>query len=575
MLYFSLNMADLHHNDDSADKHFVFGDFTLHANGVLLHKQTRVSIPPKELKVLTALLESAERLVSKDYLLETVWPKEDASEESLTRCIYALRKILLETKDKKFIETVYGKGYRFNHPVATVSQNRPVQNAKCKIAVLPFQMGSPERTLHMHDSLIQCLSRYSPFGLVVLPAVLTQNCARLEEVVELIQRFAPDYYIAGQSVLSGEKHILRTELVRARDHALIHRENIEMENDADLGRLQRRLVSILQHAIPELQLNQKESVSLGSFDAVVSYLNGKYEFSTYTPQSLKRALSLFRQCVQTYPNHVMSWCALAETYLALAVLGLLEQESALAEADIALNRALHYEPDNPLALALLAVIMLHNEPLAADALFRQIELLAPEVAETRYYYAWHLLTLGRLNEALQQVNLALEYDSSKVNAWILKVWIKFCQDDVKGAITLAKQQLTQNTPNHPILQIILAVLLTEIGEHTAAENMAKAALEHSEEAKFVSVNYAYVLSAIDEEDARILLDGFRLNDGGYAAYPVLLPLVIKLNGLESGIELYQNLLYKKCYGLHTALTDPRVRELQKAIHNPPNSDQQV
>lgn len=556
-------------NNDN-DKNFVFGDFTLHANGVLLHKQKRVSIPPKELKVLTVLLENAGQLVSKDHLLETVWASEEASEESLTRCIYALRKILLETKDKKYIETAYGRGYRLNHAVASVSQNRTAQRPKCKIAVLPFQMGNQAQTLHIHDHLIQCLSRYSPFGLTVLPAVMTQNCVRAEDILDLIQRFTPDYYIAGQLFSSNNKNILRTELVRAKDHALLHRENIEISNDADLARLERRLINILQHALPEMQINQKEPVSLGSFDAVVAYLNGKYEFSTYTPQSLKRALTLFRQCVQNSPGHVMSWCTLAETYFALATLGLLEQEMALNEAELALNRALHYEPDNPLALALLAIVSLHHEPLAADALFRQIELLSPEIAEIRYYYAWHLLSSGKLNEALQQINLSIEYDPSRVNAWILKIWIKFYLDDLKGAMALAKQQLHQQTPNHPVLQIILAVLLAESNDPPAAETLAKIALEHSEEAKFININYAYVLSSTDKETAHTILNSFHTDNGNYIVYPELLPLINKLQGIETSVALYKALSEKKCYGLQTVLSDPRLRELRKAISKSQN-----
>jgi DNA-binding winged helix-turn-helix (wHTH) protein/Tfp pilus assembly protein PilF len=559
-------MSAINTIDQDYDRNYVFGDFTLHANGVLLHKQKRVSIPPKELKVLTVLLEHAGQLVSKDHLLETVWASEEASEESLTRCIYALRKILLETKDKKYIETAYGRGYRLNHAVASVSQNKTAQRPKCKIAVLPFQMENQAQTLHIHDHLIQCLSRYSPFGLTVLPAIMTQNCVRAEDVLDLIQRFTPDYYIAGQLFTSNNKNVLRTELVRAQDHALLHRENIEINNDADLARLQRRLINILQHALPEMQLNQKEPVSLGSFDAVVAYLNGKYEFSTYTPQSLKRALTLFRQCVQNSPGHVMSWCTLAETYLALTTLGLLEQDMALHEAELAVNRALHYEPDNPLALALLATISLHHEPLAADAIFRQIELLSPEMAEIRYYYALHLFSSGKLNEALQQINLSIEYDPSRVNTWILKIWIKFYLDDLKGAISLAKQQLNQQTPNHPILQIILAILLSESNDHTAAVTLAKLAVEQSEQAKFIHINYAYVLSNTDQKTADSMLDSFHNAQDDYLVYAALLPLVNKLQGTDSSIKLYQDFAQKKCYGLQAVLSDPRLYELRKALN---------
>ncbi|WP_274517321.1 winged helix-turn-helix domain-containing protein, partial [Chromobacterium haemolyticum] len=146
------------------NRQFVFGDFVLHFDGMLLHREQQISIPPKELAVLTTLLEAAGELVSKDALLDRVWPDGEVNEESLTRCIYALRRILLETKDCRYIDTVYGKGYRFSRPVAMVSKPTPLA-AQCSVAVLPFRTHPQLDAVSLHNALVQCLSRYSPFGL--------------------------------------------------------------------------------------------------------------------------------------------------------------------------------------------------------------------------------------------------------------------------------------------------------------------------------------------------------------------------------------------------------------------------
>ncbi|NWD69700.1 winged helix-turn-helix domain-containing protein [Pseudomonas gingeri] len=94
---------------------FVFGQWILHNDGSLVRYGRRIHLPPKELQVLRLLLGSAGRLVTKDRLLDSVWPGMDAAEESLTRCIYVLRKLLEDSKG--YIATVYGKGYRFTGPV--------------------------------------------------------------------------------------------------------------------------------------------------------------------------------------------------------------------------------------------------------------------------------------------------------------------------------------------------------------------------------------------------------------------------------------------------------------------------
>src|SRR5215510_13676469 len=73
-----------------------------------------VSLPPKVFAVLRRLVEHAGQLVTKEALLEAVWPEMAVSETVLTNCIGDLRKVLGETAQApRFIQTVHRRGYRF------------------------------------------------------------------------------------------------------------------------------------------------------------------------------------------------------------------------------------------------------------------------------------------------------------------------------------------------------------------------------------------------------------------------------------------------------------------------------
>ncbi|TFY90912.1 transcriptional regulator [Pseudomonas kairouanensis] len=98
-------------NDQGMTTSLVFSHWTLHADGRLTGDGTDVQLPPKEWQVLRLLLVSGGALMTKDRLLEMAWPQGEVAEESLTRCIYSLRKHL--RADKGFIKTIYGRGYRF------------------------------------------------------------------------------------------------------------------------------------------------------------------------------------------------------------------------------------------------------------------------------------------------------------------------------------------------------------------------------------------------------------------------------------------------------------------------------
>ncbi|NMX63066.1 transcriptional regulator [Pseudomonas sp. WS 5059] len=105
----------------------AFGHWRLQADGRLTTEGRDIQLPPKECHVLRLLLATPGVLVSKDHLLEQVWPHTDIAEESLTRCIYALRKQL--EGDRALIATVYGRGYRFNGRVRVIEPPGPAQAA--------------------------------------------------------------------------------------------------------------------------------------------------------------------------------------------------------------------------------------------------------------------------------------------------------------------------------------------------------------------------------------------------------------------------------------------------------------
>lgn len=99
---------------------YVFGAVELRGDGTLAFGCESCHLPPKELEVLRLLLDSPGVVVSKTALLDAVWRGGDIGEESLTRCIYTLRKLL--GVHKHYIATVYGKGYRLTCPVRRLSR---------------------------------------------------------------------------------------------------------------------------------------------------------------------------------------------------------------------------------------------------------------------------------------------------------------------------------------------------------------------------------------------------------------------------------------------------------------------
>jgi DNA-binding winged helix-turn-helix (wHTH) protein/Tfp pilus assembly protein PilF len=91
-----------------------FGDFQFDPEAPLLTRASRsLELSPKALQVLAVLVRNAGRVVSKDDLLNIVWPDTAVEEGNLAVHIFALRRAL----GTAFIETVPKRGYRFAAPV--------------------------------------------------------------------------------------------------------------------------------------------------------------------------------------------------------------------------------------------------------------------------------------------------------------------------------------------------------------------------------------------------------------------------------------------------------------------------
>ncbi|AUH51344.1 transcriptional regulator HilA [Chromobacterium sp. ATCC 53434] len=548
-------------NDGFINRQFVFGDFVLQFDGVLTHRSQQISVPPKELAVLTTLLEAAGELVSKDALLDRAWPDGDVNEESLTRCIYALRRILLEDKRNRYIDTVYGKGYRFCRPVAVVSRPTPAAQ-KCTMAVLPFRTDGELDALELHGALVQCLSRYSPFGLIVLPATITRTGGDVADIMAMIDQLRPDYYLAGQAQRNGDGWQLRVELVRADGHQLLHHESIELGPGQHIATLQSRLASVLPQRIPGLRWSQGSSQQLESLDMAITYLNARHEMQRHTPSSLRRALVLLLQCASNAPGSALPYCSLAECYLALAQLGLFDQRLALVEAQLAVDKAVALDAANPQALGLLALLSsLRGELTVAEALFEQARLLAPESLDVRYYHAWHLFLSGRLALAQQALDACLERDPSRIAASLLKLWLTYCDHRLDEAVALGKRQLCQYGQEHPVLQNMLALMLALQGQHAQAEELAAAVRAAGEECGLLAVNGCYIRLCRHGEAAGEEIQDFLARVDCRQVRSGLLPLILALHGLEAAQRLWRQLQAESYLWLRASQQDPRLAEL--------------
>ncbi len=104
-----------------------FGDFRFDLQSHLLTQGSRrLEISPKALEVLAVLVKNAGRVVSKNDLLEIVWPDTSVEESNLAVHIFTLRQVLGErASTAAYIETIPKRGYRFAAQISRDQAREP------------------------------------------------------------------------------------------------------------------------------------------------------------------------------------------------------------------------------------------------------------------------------------------------------------------------------------------------------------------------------------------------------------------------------------------------------------------
>src|SRR5260370_28716898 len=102
-----------------ANKRFVLGEFSIEPDKRELKRgNDELHLASRPFQVLLYLIEHRGQLVTRAELLDRFWQGQDVYDETLTKCVGAIRKALGgRNESSRFIETRYAEGYRYIGPL--------------------------------------------------------------------------------------------------------------------------------------------------------------------------------------------------------------------------------------------------------------------------------------------------------------------------------------------------------------------------------------------------------------------------------------------------------------------------
>lgn len=391
---------------DSAAPVLCAGDFQVNRlRRRLKQGDRRIRIQQKPLAVLIYLMDNHERLVTREELLREFWPRA-VNEESLTRCISTIRQALQDTADPpRYIETLWGQGYRFIEEVATVASDTTVPadhatpdtvrtrqadavnqklllliaalvivtavwlaplfepaetppapaSAIQRIAVLPIT--APDHEGWIADALtghlVRTIARIE--GVTVVASGSTARLAGQEDPRDLGQQLGVDAVLSSDLQKSGQLAEMHSQLVSTSDGSIVW--NYAQETD-QLGPDEVQVRQLAQAMARQLWANLQLRNTEREVDSAAyrHYLRGRYHWNQRSAPSLRAAVESFNSALAIDPDYVDALIGLADTWLVMPLYGAVEPNEAIPRARAMAERALEIDPGEAHAHAVIGVI---------------------------------------------------------------------------------------------------------------------------------------------------------------------------------------------------------------------------
>jgi DNA-binding winged helix-turn-helix (wHTH) protein/class 3 adenylate cyclase len=142
---------------------YLFGDCALDTHRCELRRTgTLIKLRPKVFDVLTYLIAHRDRVITRQELLEHLWPQQFVGEATLNSCIMEARQAVGDTGQvQRLIQTLHGRGYRFVGAVEEASDSLP---AEATHAPLAFSRASMPENLGQAVVHRLVLGREAPTG---------------------------------------------------------------------------------------------------------------------------------------------------------------------------------------------------------------------------------------------------------------------------------------------------------------------------------------------------------------------------------------------------------------------------
>lgn len=440
------------------------------------------------------------------------------------------------------------------------------------LAVLPFENLSGDQNEDyfsdgLTEELISQLGTFSPDQLGVIARTTSMAYKHTSKSTQQIAReLGVDYVLESSIRRDGDQVRITAQLIRTGDQVHVWANSYDRQVSHSIAVQEEVARAVAEQIKIKLSPAYSGPANQHPLDpqANEAYLRGRYFGNQFTVVGYQKAITYFQEAIDRDPTFAQAYSGIADSYYFLVVTDAVEPRDGESQAEDAAQRAVALgeglaESHNALGSVMLG---LWEWPHAEVEFKRAVELNPSYSTEHRLYAAL-LTTLGRHQEAGEQIGLAMRTDPLSLpnNAEVIRTL--YYSRDYDRAIEQAQKAL-QLDPDYYRIHFWLARIYAQKGMYREAIAESEKVLKAMPDSNVGLTELAYCLAAGGRQpEARKILR--RLEEKSKRDFVPAYNLAVihtALNEQDNALRHLQRAYQERDWALMVLAVEPRLDSLR-------------
>lgn len=383
------------------------------------------------------------------------------------------------------------------------------------VAVLPLRNLSGDAAQEyfadgMTESLITSLAKIGAMKVISRTSVMGYKGSS-KPLREIAKELKVDTILEGSVTRSHDRVGITVQLVRVTTDSPVWAEQYNrdfsdvLQVQSDVARAVAEAIKVSVTPSEKLRLQAVPKVVREAYDEC---LKGQFAFRQLTKAALSAAFDHFTRAIELDPLHALSYVGLARYYDAAGLMRMIPYREAFSSGRKAALDAMGLDHALGEAFGALAMVTLHEWDLrGAEQAFVQALQLDPSDSFSRQEYAKYLMYVGEFDQAISQLELAVEIDPRAPGPHTMGAFVSYVARDFHRAISCANRA-SELGPSSPAAQYIRGVAKAQLGEWDESLQIMLRASEASGQhpSMLASLVYIYARRGMLGEAERLVAD---------------------------------------------------------------------